>query len=133
MAVALGLNLGQKVVSIRRLRIYKGTPLVLETNCFRTSLCPGLEQEDLTSRSLTSLRKQYGLLSAHARHSMEATVATSVEADLLHIPAGSPLLLTEGETFSDDSPPVEYFKVLYRGDRFRFEMRTDGGTALKLR
>jgi GntR family transcriptional regulator len=131
--VALGLNGGQKVVSIQRLRIYKGTPLVLETNCFPASLCAGLEREDLTTRSLTSLRKQYGLLSPHARHSMEATVATNVEAELLQIPAGAALLLTEGETYSGDSQPVEYFKVLYRGDRFRFEMRTDGGTELKVR
>jgi GntR family transcriptional regulator len=132
-AVALGLNTSDQVLTIRRIRIFKGTPLVLETNCFPAALCQGLEMEDLGESSLTSLRRKYNLLTPRARHSMVATIADETEADLLRVPIGAPLLRTEGETYSEGNQPVEYFKVLYRGDRFRFETSSDGGTLLHLR
>jgi len=45
------------------------------------------------------------------------------EAKLLQIPAGSPLLLNERVLWSQERKAVEYVKILYRGDRYRYTMR----------
>jgi GntR family transcriptional regulator len=132
-AHSLRLHPAELAIVIQRLRTHQDVPVILETNTFRASLCAGLEREDLREHSLTSLRKQYGLLCAHARHRMEATVASKAESSLLQVRAGAPLLLIEGETYGDDGQPVEHFKVLYRGDRFFFQFETDGAATIRLR
>ena len=37
--------------------------------------------------------------------------------------SGSPMLLLEGVALTSDGTPGEYFKAVYRGDRFKFALR----------
>ncbi len=41
------------------------------------------------------------------------------------IPAGLGMILLEGVTRTDTGQPVEYFKAIYRGDRFKFAMDSE--------
>jgi hypothetical protein len=34
------------------------------------------------------------------------------------------MILLEGVTFTDQNQPVEYFKTIYRGDRFKFVLES---------
>lgn len=129
--VATGLELAPQAqtVKIVRLRFSEATPLLLETVYVPAILCPGLENEDLTSQSLYALMEQkYGLHLSHARQTLEPTVANEYEAELFGIPKGMGMLLLEGITYTNLARPVEYFKAIYRGDRFKFELESQRGT-----
>jgi GntR family transcriptional regulator len=122
-AADLALTPGASAVKIVRLRLSQGTPLLLETVYVPAALCPGLEQADLATQSLYSLlENRYGLRLGHARQTLEATTANSYEAQLMAVPAGLGMILLEGVTQLDTGQPIEYFKAIYRGDRFKFAM-----------
>lgn len=125
--VATGLNLDpeQNVVKIVRLRLAGQTPLLLETIFVPSTLGPGLEYEDLTTKSLYALlEQQYGLHLKYARQTLEATTANDYESQLFGIELGTAMILLEGVTYLDQDRPAEYFKAVYRGDRFKFELKS---------
>jgi GntR family transcriptional regulator len=124
-AAALRLKAEGVVVKIVRLRLSGPTPLLLETIFIPAALCPGLEQENLAVNSLyTLLEQQYGLQLERTRQTLEATVANEYESQLFGIETGTPMILLEGVTYGDQGRPVEYFKAVYRGDRFKFELES---------
>jgi len=55
---------------------------------------------------------------------MEAVAANELEANLLHVKIGSPLMLIESTAYIEDGTPIEYFKARHRGDRTRFKMES---------
>lgn len=125
--VARGLNLAadQTVVKLVRLRFANETALLQETIYIPTVLCPALVEADLQSQSLYALlEERCGLRLERTRQMLEATVANEYEAALFGIALGSPMLLLEGITYSQNEQPVEYFKAIYRGDRVRFELES---------
>lgn len=125
-AADLALEPRATTVKIVRLRLSQGTPLLLETVYIPASLCPGLEQTDLATQSLYSvLENRYGLRLSHARQTFETTTANSYEAQLFAVPVGQGMILLEGVTSLDTGQPVEYFKAIYRGDRFKFAMESE--------
>ena len=124
-AEQLNLATGDTMVNIVRLRSVGSTPVVLETNHVPTMVCPGLEAVDFEHTSFYSvLRDQYGFRLTFARQSLESVAASKEESQLLSVAPGAPLILTRGVTFIHKDIPVEYFKVLYRGDRFKFELES---------
>ncbi len=127
---ALEIAPGETAVKIVRLRSAGETPVLLETSFVPAGGCPGLEEADLETQSLYLLLDlRYGVRLQRARQSIEATVANDYESDLFGIAIGTPMLLLEGVTFTDDNRPAEYFKAVYRADRIKFELesRRDNG------
>jgi GntR family transcriptional regulator len=129
--VATELNLSPegKAVKIVRLRQADQVPLLLETSFVPAALCPGLENEDLTDKSLYELmERRYGLYPKRARQTFEAEVASEYEQRLFGVEAGTAMILLEGVNYVDLDLPVEYFRAIYRGDRFKFavESQRDG-------
>lgn len=125
--VAIELNLASTdwVVKIVRLRLSAELPLVLETIFVPASLCPGLEAEDLSAQSFYLLLEQkYGLRPDRTRQTLEATVVNDYERQFFGVKAGTPMILLEGVTYLEQGRPVEYFKAVYRGDRFKFELES---------
>lgn len=134
-ANALALPSGAKALKLLRLRLSEATPLLLETIYVPAARAPGLEHEDLAGQSLYSVLEQhYGVTMARARQSLEATVANVYEHELFGIPAGMPMILLEGVTFDTRDEPVEYFKAIYRGDRWKFayDSERDGVNAVSV-
>ena len=74
-------------------------------------------------RSTASCRKNSASFPSEADETLEVTLATPEEAALLEIEAGAPLLLNERVLFSQNRTPVEFVKILYRGDRYRYYVR----------
>ena len=66
------------------------------------------------------LQEKFHLIPTEADETLEATLATLREAALLEIPPGSPLLLSERTTYSQARRVIEFVKILYRGDRYRY-------------
>jgi len=109
------------VVVIDRLRSIFDEPILIVTSYLPQKLFPLLIHEDLTNASLYRLlQAKYGVTIAKAKRYMEAVAANEMEARLLRIPPGAPLMLIESTTYNDAEIPFEYFKARHRGDRTRF-------------
>jgi GntR family transcriptional regulator len=123
-ATALQVDPGEPVVRIQRLRSLNDTPMLLETSFFPHRLCIGLESIDLSHRSLyATLDLDYGVRLTHAQQSVEAIAANTTESALFDLDKGAPMLLLEGVARTAMDEPGEYFKAVYRGDRFKFALR----------
>jgi GntR family transcriptional regulator len=125
-AAELRIAPGDAVVKIVRLRLSDATPLLLETIFVPVAICPALQHEDMAQRSLYGvLEQQCGLILKRARQTLEATVANDYERQLFDIALATPMILLEGVTADEQNRPVEYFKAVYRGDRFKFAFESD--------
>jgi GntR family transcriptional regulator len=119
----LALRAHDSVIQIDRLRLLDESPLLLESSFIPAALCPGLEREDLATQSLYAvLMERYHLRLEHARQTLVAVLPTPHERQLLGVEPHTPMILLEGVTFLGGGAPVEYFKALYRGDRFEFQL-----------
>ncbi len=110
------------ILRIERLRLGDGTPMGLQTSYYH--LPDGCE---ITAADLEQYGSIYRLLEdklhiipTEAGETLEVTLATPAEAVLLQIKPGSPLLLSERTTYSQERRPVEFVKILYRGDRYTY-------------
>ncbi len=126
-AAKLDLIKGDKVIRIMRLRLGGAVPLLLETVHVPAARFPGLELADMARTSLYALmRDRYGVAPAGARHTMQAVPSSDEEAGHFGIPVGTPMILFQGVTVDDANVPIEYFKAVYRGDRFEVAFDTRG-------
>lgn len=129
--VAAGLELAAdaRVIKIVRLRLSDEVPLLLETIYVPAAVCAGLEQEDLANNSLYGvLESRYNLRLMRAKQALEATTANNYEAELFGIAPGTAMILLEGITYDEQERPIEYFKAVYRGDRFKFSFESERGS-----
>jgi GntR family transcriptional regulator len=78
----------------------------------------------MTQSLYTLLEQSYGLRLGRSRQTLEAITANEYEAGLFAVEAGTPMILLEGVTYSDQERPVEFFKAVYRGDRFKFVLES---------
>jgi len=119
-AAALDLQPTEETVRIVRLRSAGESPLLLETSYIPRAICPGLEREELGSRSLYALLElRYGHRPTVARQTIEATSASVFESELLGVAEDSPMLVLQGVTTTESGLPVEWFQAIYRADRVK--------------
>jgi GntR family transcriptional regulator len=114
---------GSPVIDICRLRSVEDSPIQLVTSFLRYDLCPELATVDLTNRSLYAyLEAECGLFIVRGRRLIEAVAANELEARLLQVERGAPLVKFESICYVEDGRPVEFFSAVHRGDRSRFEV-----------
>ena len=121
LAKELCLRVSAPIWAVRRLRLINQEPVMLENFVMPVQRFPRLERFDLEKRSVYEIMEaEYGVRVSRARQSLEPTVATAYEAEMLQIAQGAPLMLETRVAFDPHEQPVEYGRDLYRGDRFRF-------------
>ncbi|MFJ9575130.1 GntR family transcriptional regulator [Streptomyces sp. NPDC101191] len=109
---------------VARLRLVDGSPMAIEHLHVPADLVPDLTSEELEQGDLYEhLRDRHGVHVSEGVQSIEPTVVTRAEADLLDVPELSPALLFERLTTDTGHRPVEYVHSLYRGDRYRIVSR----------
>lgn len=107
------------VWSIRRLRTADDEPMAIEQAYLPQALLPDLQPTDIESRSLYEHFREVGVRLGVATQSIEPTVTSEEESDLLRVPVLSPAFLFERVTNSDAEKPIEFVRSVYRGDRYR--------------
>lgn len=117
-ARSLGVEPGEQIVCIRRVRNAEGKPMAVETSYLLYAFGKDILDIDLSRSSLYEELSKRGLRIAGAKQKYEATLLNEEEAGHLGIPAGSAALLVERVTFDDGDNPFEYVKSIYRGDRY---------------
>jgi GntR family transcriptional regulator len=112
----------QSVVRIERLRLGDGIPMGLQTSYYALPRGEAITRQDLerVGSVYRILQERFHLIPTEADETLEVTVATSAEASLLQVRRGSPLLLSERTTYSQYRRVIEFVKILYRGDRYRY-------------
>ena len=114
---------GSQVVDIKRVRSVGDAPIQLVNSFIPYDLCPKLATVDLTNRSLYEfLESECGLFIVRGRRLIEAVAANDLEAELLQVEHGSPLVMLDSISYLEDGRPVEYYHAVHRGDRSRFEV-----------
>ncbi len=111
-----------QVLRIERLRLGDDIPMGLQTSYYNLPDGQTITREELeqVGSIYRMLQEKFHLIPTEADETLEVTLATPREASLLQIEAGSPLLLSERTTYSQTRRVIEFVKILYRGDRYRY-------------
>lgn len=114
-----------RVLRVERIRLGDGTPIGLQTSFLKLDESQVISREDLEkSGSLYRiLQDRFNIIPTEADEILEVTLATPAEASLLQVKPGAPLLLNERLLYNQNRQPVEFVKILYRGDRYRYLIR----------
>ena len=116
---------GTPMLKLERIRLGNDVPIGLQISYL--VLEPGqsitrTEMEEAGSL-YKLLQEKFHIIPSEADETLEVTVATKEEAELLQIEEGAPLLLSERVLFAQNRRPVEFVKILYRGDRYQYYVR----------
>ncbi|CQR57295.1 GntR family transcriptional regulator [Paenibacillus sonchi] len=114
----LGLNPGDKVINIERIRYADNVPISVEYSRFPSSYS-FLLQEDLNDKSLYEiLRSKYKVTFGHSRKYIVMEYASFDVAAYLNIEEGYPLLSIRSTVSSPDGQKIHRSKQLILGDKF---------------
>ncbi|MEU9993541.1 GntR family transcriptional regulator [Streptomyces sp. NPDC007971] len=117
----LGIDVGARVLRIERLRLASGDPMAIETTHLSARRFSGLRRSLATYPSLyTALAEVYGVHLAEADETIETSLSTPREAQLLATDVGLPMLLLSRHSRDADGAPVEWVRSVYRGSRYKF-------------
>ncbi len=127
LAQILGIEIGQPVVSLYRLRCADGHPLSL-TQCYLPQeLCPGLLEHDLAANSLfETLRNVYHLNLAGASSAVQAALADDEQSQLLQVERPAALIVREQVTYLDTGKVIEFSRSFIIGDRYNIKFQEGG-------
>ena len=115
-AEQLGLERGDPVYLIERLRFVGSEPVMFQRSSLQPSLAEVLDVVDLRQISLyASLHEHVGI--GHAQESIHAINLPPTEATLLEDEPGAAALLSERLTFSAVEEPILIDRAYMRGDR----------------
>jgi GntR family transcriptional regulator len=109
-----------RVVEVRRVRLADGEPMAIETLHVPEDIVPGLKAADFEDASFYDLlADRYDVVIASGTQTIEPTVTTEEESELLAVPLHSPAFLFERTSRSTTGEIVEFVRSIYRGDRYR--------------
>lgn len=123
-AVMLDIPLGTTVVEVLRLRLLDGRPAMLERLAYAEDIGRALFDIDTDAVSLTEYLASEGADFADIRHEIDAVAADEVDATLLAIPEGAPILRLRRVSRESNGRPIEASDDRYRGDLVRFGVAT---------
>ncbi|MBS3933125.1 MAG: GntR family transcriptional regulator [Truepera sp.] len=119
----LGVDKGDEVMCITRLRTANDEPLVIQV----AFLSPRLEAFPVERlRREGSLYKvfatHYGIELQRAHQTISARLPTRQEQQLLTISRDTPILALERTTFDAHGQPIEYVRSAYRSDKYQIAL-----------
>ena len=128
-AVASRLNLlpGDKVFELKRTVVVDNEPLVVLTCWLPESRFPTFDSYFSPERSVRNvLRVFYGVEAIRQHKEVEVTILALEEARLLQSNPGAPALLISYLSRSQaDATPVEFRRMIVRGDRCKYYVEMD--------
>ena len=116
---------GTKALRILRVRFGDDIPIGLQTSYIILKPDQLITREELeeVGSLYKILQEKLHIIPWAADETLEVTLATKEEANLLQVKVGAPLLINERVLWSQERTAVEFVKILYRGDRYRYTMR----------
>lgn len=115
-AAALELDAGELAVSLIRLRLLDDHPAMLERMTYVEAVGRPLLAADLDAGSIYALLTGHGVDLHAARHTFDAVAADALDASLLEVDEGAPLLRERRLTSDSRGTPIEWSEDRYRPD-----------------
>jgi GntR family transcriptional regulator len=125
-ATRLGIEEGQGVTRVTRVRHLNREPVSLEYTWVAQAIGQKLARADLATRDIfLILENDCGLQLGRADLAMDAVLADQHQAALLKVQVGSPLLRIERLTHDAAGRPLDYEFLYFRGDTFQYRFQVD--------
>ncbi len=119
---SLALKPDEKVWYVKRLRLADQEPVGLN----ELYIPPTLEFAPADLNQMLSyytlLDQRHHLRPMYAVEHLTARVAAEEEAAILAVSVGSPLLFIKRITYTEDNTPLEYVNLIYRADRYEYQV-----------
>jgi GntR family transcriptional regulator len=128
-AAALELEPGDEVLLVRRLNLADSEPFALVTVWVPAPLGAELSRADVEATTFYDLLPRHGTELAQALQTITAAAATEQDAQLLEVPAGSPLLVCRRLTRDVEGAPAILGEHRYAAHRTLFEVEFTTVTA----
>jgi GntR family transcriptional regulator len=117
---ALGIQQGDEVVTLSRIRLADASPVGLETAYLPAARVPGILRHDFEHDSLyEALAREYGVNLITASQTIEAALADERELELLEMDPPAAVLRLRRLTRSSDGRSIEFVVSSYRGDLYQ--------------
>lgn len=120
-AADLGLEVGARVLHVRRLRGADDVPIAILENYLPTEFID-ISDEDLTDRALYAILRGRGVTIRVARQRIGARTATPSEAELLDLDRHGAVLTMERIAYDNSGRAIEAGQHVYRPDLYAFEI-----------
>lgn len=125
-AHALGIELGDPIVDVVRLRLLDGRPTMLERLTFIEEVGRLLFDVDLDTVSITEYLDEKGYGYTDIDHEIDAVAAGELDSRLLDVELGTPILRLHRVTRGADGRIFEASDDRYRSDIIRFTVSASG-------
>ncbi len=122
-ASALRIAVGEPVINLSRLRLIDGTPLLAEDIWLQKArFAPIMEIEPATFSDLLYplYEERCGQVVVSADEVLTVEIANSMQARLLQLKPGAPLIVIERLAFDLERRPIEWRRSRGPADRFRY-------------
>lgn len=115
----------RKLVLIRRLAHLEASPVALLSAYLDPARFPGIEKRELEGGSLyQTIETVFGVDLIRAESAIEAVHTTDDEAAPLGVSTGAMVLRVDSTTYDSADTAIEFSRILYRVDRFRFSLES---------
>jgi GntR family transcriptional regulator len=121
-AQALSIPAGTTVQRTVRVRYLDGEPMSHLLTFVPEDIGRSFDRDEMGNFALLTLLERSGVKVADARQTVSAALAEPDIASALSIHAGSALIDVKRVVRDTRARPVEYIRVLYRPDKYQFEM-----------
>ncbi|OIJ90596.1 GntR family transcriptional regulator [Streptomyces sp. MUSC 14] len=119
----LGLEPGDPVVYLVRVRLLTGVPVMIERTAYPERVGVLFSYVDLERESICERLEEHGIVFAHAEHAIDAVNADAEDARLLEVPPGTALLRERRRSTDHQGRPLEWSQDRYLGDAVAFTIR----------
>ncbi len=122
----LRIPLGKKVYECIRLRNINSVPCIIETLYLDCERFPDFDKYYSEKSSISSIYSNiYKIDQVSGEENISVTYTSEEESLLLGVPEETPVFFTSGITVTRDKEVIEYYKALFRADRFKFVSMID--------
>ena len=124
-ASALRLSPGEPVIGLSRLRLIDGEPLLAEEIWLQKSRFEAvlaLQPEDFGDLLYPLYEERCGQIVVSADENLSVETATAMQARLLRLEAGAPLIVIERLAFDLERHPIEWRRSRGPATRFRYHV-----------
>ncbi|SMB92434.1 transcriptional regulator, GntR family [Desulfonispora thiosulfatigenes DSM 11270] len=117
---------------IERLRYADNEPIAIERHYYPLEIGLKLAEFDLEKETIFELlESSLGIILAEADQSISSELPTKKDANHLEIAQNMSVLVTERMTYDPDGKIIEYYKAIYRSDKYVFRINLKRGNGAK--
>ncbi|MBA7478272.1 HTH-type transcriptional repressor NagR [subsurface metagenome] len=126
--VELKIDPTTKIIRIHRLRLANDKPIAIMINYLLTDYVVGIENKiGLYDSLYTLLKAEYNVVFDSAIENIGARMASSIEADMLQVSEGTPLLTSRRISFMKGKPIEAVFSSII-ADKFKYTIYLKGSS-----